>query len=745
MRFSILGPLLAEADDGTPLVLGRPSQRATLAVLLLHAAQPASKNLLIEALWGDNPPGDAETALRVRMRDVRRGLAGHHRLETRPAGYQFVVKPGELDADTFRALIGHGRAALDSGNAEDSARLLEQACRLWREPPLADVPDTPLMRTVATALLEQWRNAREWLIDARLGLGQHQEVLSQLRGAIAADPLPEHPHVQLMLALYRCGQKAAALDVYSRLRDLTAREFGQDPGPEAREMLSQILSDGPALQFRPRPLAVTSHGPMPAWTPLCQLPAPPPDFTGRVLAFEALAAQIPGNSMTVTVITGPPGAGKTALAVQAAHVVSSAFPDGQLYVSLGGRSRPREPLDVLGELLRSVGVPPAKVPAALAERAALYRSMLAGRRVLVLADDAATSAQVRPLLPGTPTSAVLVTSSSRLADLEGARSVGVAVLSPHEALALLGKIVGRDRVAAERDSADAIIAACGGLPLGLRIAGARLAGSPGLRLGDLAAALAAPRRVLAELAIGDLSVRGRLDLAWQALDADSQRALRLLALAGLADLPDWLVLEAARGSAAVIEALADCWLILQDPHSARYHLAPLAGCYAAERPDPLPDAQPPYAEERLLRHWLELADHASAQLSPAAWPRPGRVRTEFLRPEAAARIAGDGRAWLSRERDNLLAATAQASALGLHDLAADLADRQLAQQCAAGYTDEAELLWCGIGDAALRDGAARAGNDRHQARPADGAWAGRHGNARRARDPSAIRASQSPA
>src|SRR5215469_4764343 len=313
MRFSILGPLMAEADDGTRLALGRPSQRATLAVLLLHAAQPASKTLLIEALWGDSPPRDADTALRVRMRDVRRSLAGHDRIETHQAGYQIIVRPGELDADTFRSMVGHGRTALDSGNAEHAARLLEQASRLWRAPPLADLPDTPLMRSLATALLEQWRDAREWLTDARLALGQHQEMLSQIRAVIAADPLPEHPHVQLMLALYRCGQKAAALDAYSRLRELTTREFGQDPGPEARELLGQILADSPRLDFRPRVLSVAATGPGPVWTPLRQLPAPPPDFTGRVTAIDALARRMPGLGMAVTVLTGPPGVGKTAL------------------------------------------------------------------------------------------------------------------------------------------------------------------------------------------------------------------------------------------------------------------------------------------------------------------------------------------------------------------------------------------------------------------------------------------------
>jgi DNA-binding SARP family transcriptional activator len=254
MRFSVLGPLVAEADDGSPLVLRRPSQRSTLAVLLLHADRPPTRSLLIDALWGDCPPGDAETALRVRMRDVRRALGSHDRVITHRLGYQIVVGPGELDVASFRSLAVRGRAALDNGDAGDAVCLLEQACSLWRDPPLADLPDTPMMQNLATTLLEQRRDVREWLIDARLSLGQHHEVLAQARECIAVDPLPEHPHVQLMLALYRCGQKSAALAAYARLRDLTAREFGQDPGPEARALLGQILADSPDLMFRSKTL-----------------------------------------------------------------------------------------------------------------------------------------------------------------------------------------------------------------------------------------------------------------------------------------------------------------------------------------------------------------------------------------------------------------------------------------------------------------------------------------------------------
>jgi len=255
MRFSILGPLLAEADDGAPLTLARPSQRSTLAVLLLRAQRPPTRAQLIDAIWGDQLPNDAETALRVRIRDLRRALAGHDRLITHHSGYRIVVENGELDTISFCDLAAHGRAALDRGDAESAARLLAQACHLWRDPPLDDLPDTPTMRLTAQAMLEQRRDVREWLVDARLALGEHHVVLEQIRAVIAADPLGEHPHVQLMLALYRCGQKSAALAAYTRLRELTTREFGQDPGPEAQALLRQMLADSPDLIFRPRWLA----------------------------------------------------------------------------------------------------------------------------------------------------------------------------------------------------------------------------------------------------------------------------------------------------------------------------------------------------------------------------------------------------------------------------------------------------------------------------------------------------------
>lgn len=261
VRFSVLGPLMVEADDGSPVVLRRPSQRSTLAVLLLRATVPVDKGQLIDAIWGERQPDSAGTALRVRIRDARQALGDHARIQTCPAGYHIVVRPGELDADAFRVLLTRGRTALEDGNAREAATHLGRACRLWRDPPLADVPDTPQLRPAASALLELRRDAREWLIDARLALGHHHELIGQIRTLMAADPMLEHPHVQLMLALYRCGQKAAALDTYGRLRELTARELGQEPGPEAQQMLQRMLVQDPDLLFRSRPWAATATPP----------------------------------------------------------------------------------------------------------------------------------------------------------------------------------------------------------------------------------------------------------------------------------------------------------------------------------------------------------------------------------------------------------------------------------------------------------------------------------------------------
>ena len=368
---------------------------------------------------------------------------------------------------------------------------------------------------------------------------------------------------------------------------------------------------------------------MNGYQPACQLPAAVPDFTGRGAELGWLRTRLPGDGMAVTVITGMLGTGKTALAVRAAHQAAGAFPDGQLYACLDDGGRPRDPQAVLGELLRGTGVPAAAIPAARFEREALYRSVLAGRRVLVLADGATSAAQVRPLLPGTAGAAVLVTSRSRLPDLDGARSLEIGGLDPADSVTLLAKVAGRDLASADVAAAGSVAVACGHLPLALRIAGLRLADDPGLEIGVLAFSLSDERRRLDELDMGSTSVRGRLGAAAQGVSGPARRALAQLAVPGTSDgsVDD----SDARRAAP---ELADAGLLHRAGHddsgARRYRLHPLVLAYAGELlaagGPPVPAAR---AEPLAGVRWLEPAGPSS---SSRITSRVGDRRTTSANP-----------------------------------------------------------------------------------------------------------------
>jgi hypothetical protein len=524
-------------------------------------------------------------------------------------------------------------------------------------------------------LLDQRKEAQDALMDARLALGRHRQVLSELRSVVTADPLREHAWAQLMLALYRCGARAEALAAFGRLRMTLVTTYGIEPGPELQDLHRKVLADDPVLmpQLQPtvlqapvlqasvlqaarapagsdqaaqaalRPasvpaiagsvttapasgelqvhagLGVATLAPVTArLRPACQLPASVADFTGRGAELAEVLTRLPGDGMAVTVLTGMPGAGKTELAVHAAHLAKPAFPDGQLCAWLDDAGLARDPQVVLGELLRGLGVPAGEIPISRFEREAMYRSVLAGRRVLVLADGATSAAQVRPLLPNTVGSAALVTSRSRLADLDGARAIEIGGLRPPDAVSLLGNISGREMTSDNAESALAIAASCGYLPLAIRIAGARLADDPDLRMAVLAELLANEGRRLDELSLGDQSVRARLASAAQTLNGTARTVLALLAAASPRDTPGWLIASLLEDPAAslIAPALANAGLLHRVPGSATgggkgtaYRMHPLVRSYAGEL---LADANPGIvgaATGRLLASgWLELAN-----------------------------------------------------------------------------------------------------------------------------------------
>jgi tetratricopeptide (TPR) repeat protein/DNA-binding XRE family transcriptional regulator len=452
---------------------------------------------------------------------------------------------------------------------------------------------------------------------------------------------------------------------------------------------------------------------------VCQLPPSVADFTGRDPQITQLTAMLAGRDgkrvgVPIAVIAGLPGAGKTALALEVAHRVRDVFPDGQLWVPLDGAfERARDPGEVLGELIRALSVPGSAVPASLSERASLYRSLLAGRRVLVLADDAASAAQVRPLLPGTGQSAVLITSRSDLAGPPGSRLIQLDPLTPAESVQLLARIIGPARVAAEPEAAAALAEASGQLPLAVRITGARLAARGSWPLSSLARKISRARRRLDELENGDMSVRASLTQAYQALDDADQRAFRRLALLDSAELTDWQVaaLLGAQDAAGVVSRLADSSLLtatgIDAADQPRYRPHDLVREYAAERlADEPSEEEEAAALDRVTDGWLQLAARADAGLPGEPYfPPPGPASPIAIIAESlATKIAADPVAWFSAERLGLLAVIERCCTTGRYRAAARLASLLASFWHLQGRSDDSERTWRMVTGAAERDG-----------------------------------------
>ena len=469
---------------------------------------------------------------------------------------------------------------------------------------------------------------------------------------------------------------------------------------------------GPEGRSAPWPAPGAADAP-----PVCQLPPAVADFTGREAQITQLTDVLTSHDgerigMPIAVIAGLPGAGKTALALQVAHRVRGAFPDGQLWVPLeGATGRSRNPGEVLGELIRALGVPGAGVPASTSERASLYRSRLANRRVLVLADDAESAAQVQPLLPGTGVSAVLVTSRSGLAGPPGSRLIQLDPLTQAESVQLLSKIVGTTRIAAEPEAAAALAAACGQLPLAVRISAARLAVRTSWQLSGLARKITHARRRLDEFQSGDMSVRASLTQAYRALDAPAQRAFRRLALLDTAEFSEWQVsaLLGVEDAGEVVSRLADSSLLTAvgiDADQPRYRLHDLLHEYATEQLGDEPAAEQEAARSRVTDGWLQLAARADARLPrepffPAPESRPGLP----VIPESLADdITADATAWFTTERLALLAVIERSCTTGHHGAAGRLASLLASFQHQQGRLDDAERIWRTITAAAGQAG-----------------------------------------
>ncbi|MFF9285821.1 AfsR/SARP family transcriptional regulator [Streptomyces griseosporeus] len=663
LRFCVLGPVRAWNGD-EPLPPGSPQQRALLAALLLREGRTATAAELIDALWGEEPPQQALAAVRTYASRLRKAL-GAGVLVSESGGYAVRgLGEGALDLARAQELAAEADKARAGGDLGRARELLGGALALWDGEALAGVPGP--YAEAQRVRLEEWRlQLLESRLDMDLEQGCHAEAVSELTALTAAHPLRERLRELLMLALYRSGRQAEALAVYADTRRLLADELGVDPRPGLQDLQERILRADPALA---EPASPTKEPSVTRVRP-AQLPATVPDFTGRssfVRELSEILSSAEGKVMAVSALAGIGGVGKTTLAVHVAHQARSAFPDGQLYVDLQGAGpRAAEPETVLGSFLRALGTADSAIPDTLEERAALYRSVLDGRRVLVLLDNAKDAAQVRPLLPGTEGCAALVTSRVRMVDLAGAHLVDLDVMSPDEALALFTKIVGEERVASEREAALDVVAACGFLPLAIRIAASRLAGRRTWTVSVLAAKLADERRRLDELQAGDLAVKATFELGYGALDPAQARAFRLL---GLADGPDISLAAAAavldldpESTEDLLESLVDTSL-LESAAPGRYRFHDLVRLYAracAER-DEWPPEERGAALSRLLDFYLATA------AGVYAIERPGDRTVEHLEPTAYKGLAFSGRTealdWLFAEAQCLLAFARQQQA-----------------------------------------------------------------------------------
>ncbi len=473
MEFLLLGSLTVRRS-GTSLELGGPRQRAVLTMLLLHANEAVSVGQLTEAVW-DSPPVSPESNLRTYVAGLRKVLGD--RLVTRPGhGYQLVVEPGELDLDVFDRLVRQGEEANADNDAEAAADLYAQALAKWQGTPNIDAG--PLLRAEFTRLQERRLTAVERYARAALELGRFDDVIDRLRRESAQHPLREELWAQLMLALDRSGRRGEALEAYSAARSHVVERLGVEPGARLRQLQQVILESRV-----PMPATLSAHR---------QLPMDIAEFTGRESELRRLCEPGPQTTVVISAIEGMAGVGKTKLAVRAAHRLAGRYPDVQLWADLHGFDAdelPADPAAVLESFLRLLGVPGGQIPESPAERAALYRDRLAGKRALVLLDNAAGEDQVRPLLPGGATCLVLITSRRSLMGLDGVKSLFLDVFTPPEAVALLTRIAGADRVNADQEAAARVAELCGHLPIAVALAAKRLARRPQWTVMDLVAQL----------------------------------------------------------------------------------------------------------------------------------------------------------------------------------------------------------------------------------------------------------------
>jgi DNA-binding SARP family transcriptional activator/Tfp pilus assembly protein PilF len=702
MQFGLLGPLVVRRGE-TVVSVRAGKQRAVLAALLLNANRVVPVDELAEMLWGTAAPPSARVTVQNNVARLRKALGDDDRarIGTQPRGYVISVADGELDMNRFEALLGTARQAARSGSWDTAAADSRAALALWRGEPLADVESELLAVREVPRLADLRLQAVETRIEADLHLGRHAEVTGELRQLTAVHPLRDHLHALLMLALYRAGRQAEALTAYQAARRVLIEELGTEPGPELRSLHQQILVADPALDLSGSRRAVGPRRAVPR-----ELPAGVRHFTGRERELAALTGLLDEPSagrgiVVISAIGGTAGVGKTALAVQWAHDIAGRFADGQLYVNLRGydRGEPVAAGDALAGFLRALGVPGTDIPDEVEERARQYRSKLAGRRVLVVLDNARDGEQVRPLLPGDPGCAAVVTSRDTLAGLvaaDGAQRLDLDVLPLADACGLLRSLIGPR---ADTDAAAVVELAwlCARLPLALRIAAQLAAARPAAPLAGLVAELKATRLDTLDAGEDRADVRAVFSWSLRQLPDDAAQAFALLGL----QPGEYLDVYAAAALTGASTGQARKSLdhlhrasLIQESGPGQYGMHDLLRAYAREQAVAREaGGQSSATLTRLFDYYLAAASAAMDVLYPAE---------AHLRPPVAPAAAGavpemaddaEARAWLDRERPNMVAVVTHCSGHGWPQHAIGLADTLHRYLIAGGHLPEGGTIY----------------------------------------------------
>jgi DNA-binding SARP family transcriptional activator len=681
---------------------GGTKQRTVLAALLLARGAGVPVSRLARLLWSDHPPETAQAQIQTYVYKLRKIGGLSQALVRQGTGYALHLGPHDvLDLLEFEHQTSQARAALAQGHGSEAARLLQEALALWRGPALADVTED--LQKIEQPRLEELRLAAiEDRVDAELASHQPGKVIPELTGLVAEHPLRERLRGQLMLALHRCGRQAEALHVYRTGRRLLREHSGLDPGEKLAHIHKRILADIPG---RP-PVAITADsGGDPRQAPsgaqalgVAETAASPAQLPPAGLVPVGRAKEIaqardhlvvdPGlqasRPVPVCLITGMAGVGKSMLAVHVARDLRDRYPDGQLYADLrDADARQDSVAEVLGGFLQALGVDVASLPAHASERIALYRSKVADRKILVVLDNAPNGTVVRPLLPSGASCAAIVTSPSRMLAIEGAEIVDLVPLECERAVELLARLTGESRVGAEPHSAEAIARHCGGLPLAIGIAGARLAARPHWPLSRLASRLADELTVLDELSLEDTAVRDRLARRGPRLGDDMLATWHALSCLDVPCFEPWVAVVLLGVPEARAEDLVD--------RLADERLLEVAGCGHGSAPyyrfhallrtaareqarQSMPDAARRSSLGQLFGSWLALAREAEGRLAGDGRGQPVAGRPRRLPAGVDVdRLLADPRGWFERERPVLSAVVTQAHGEKRGVLASELA------------------------------------------------------------------------